>query len=265
MSLDSDRLFRRIWLANGILLFIVLLAGAGMTGIAALRGLWDTENGVRPASGHPPPAADLRPRAVRYDAPERILGSRWMLALVRYGTDYGERSSNGLGLGSAVSERSYGREGPLVNVMFLPADAGPGRLLLDRAGYIQNLDFPRARRHRGEEPIDSVPWITYAIAFEDTDRSGRLDADDAAELYISDLDGARFRRVLPSDLRVRATQVLPDQRLLIMALDARGGERKPEDQLPQRAFRFNPRTDQLVADVVLDSLAASAGRTLGRR
>jgi hypothetical protein len=265
MSLDTDRMFRRIWLVNGILLLLTLLGSLGIASYGILRDLWDTETGVRPASGHPPPAADLRPRAVRYDAPDRILGSRWMLAQVRYGTDYGERSSNGLGLGSAVTERSYGREGPLVNVMFLPPDAGPGRLLLDRAGYIQNLDFPRERRHRGEEPIDSVPWITYAIAFEDTDRSGRLDPDDAAELYISDLDGTRFRRVLPPGLRVRATQVLPDQRLLITALDARGAERKSEDQLSQRAFRFNPRTDQLVADGVLDSLAASAGRTLGRR
>ena len=58
--------------------------------------------------------------------------------------------------------------------------------------------------------------------------------------------------------------MLPDLQLLVTALDARGSDRKPEDQLPQRAFRFNPRTGGLAADVVLDSLAASAGRLLGR-
>ena len=87
---------------------------------------------------------------------------------------------------------------------------------------------------------------------------------DAAELYISSLDGGNLRRVLPPGLRVRSTQVLPGLQLLVTALDARGGERKPEEQLPQRAFRFNPRTGGLTADLVLDSLAATAGRILGR-
>jgi hypothetical protein len=91
-----------------------------------------------------------------------------------------------------------------------------------------------------------------------------LDYQDAAELYISDLEGGHFRRVLPPGLRVTSTMVLSDRQLLVSALDARGAERKPEDQLPQRAFRFNPRTGELASDVGLDSLAAAAGRILGR-
>jgi hypothetical protein len=70
---------------------------------------------------------------------------------------------------------------------------------------------------------------TYEIAFEDSDRSGRLDHADAAELYISDLDGGNLRRVLPAGFRVRSTQVLPDLQLLVTGLDARNSERKPED------------------------------------
>src|SRR2546430_9828368 len=46
--------------------------------------------------------------------------------------------------------------------------------------------------------LDSLQtWITYDIAFEDTDGDGGLDEDDAASLYVSDLHGGSFRRVLP--------------------------------------------------------------------
>ncbi len=265
MALDSDRLFRRIWFANGILLLVLVVGALGLTGYALLNGLWGKgEHGVRPTAigSHPP--ADLRPRAVRYDDPEPVLNSRWMLVQVRYGADYGEPSSKGLGLGSVAYERGYRTGGPLVNVLFLPVDGGTGRLLLNRPGYIRGIEFSQARPRYPAERIDSVPWITYEIAFKDTDRSGRLDEDDAAELYISDLDGGNLRRVLPPGLRVRSTHLLPGLQLLVTALDARGGERRAEDQLPQRAVRFNPRTGGLTADLVLDSLAATAGHILGR-
>lgn len=264
MPLDSDRLFRRIWLANGILLIVLLIGALGLAGYALLDDLWGKdEQGVRPTADGPHPQADLRPRAIRYDDPEPVLNSRWMLVRVRYGTDYGEPSGGSLGMASAAYERAYRSSGPLVNVLFLPPNGGAGRLLLDRPAYIRFLDFPPVERHP-TEAVDSVPWITYQIAFEDTDRSGQLDEEDAAELYISDLDGGNLRRVLPAGLRVRSMQVLPGLQLLVTALDARGSERKPEDQLPQRAFRFNPRTGGLTPDLVLDSLAATAGRILGR-
>lgn len=263
MPLDTERLFRRIWLTNGILLLALLVGGLGLATYGILNHFWDgDENGVRPAPGGAR-ATDLRPRAIRYDEPERILNSAWTLVQVHYGSDYGASLGGSAGLASGY-ERRAGGEGALVNVMFLPPDGGPGHLLLDRPAHIQSMDFPRERPRFSHEHVDSVPWITYAIAFEDTDRSGRLDYQDAAELYISDLDGGNFRRVLPAGLRASSTQVLPDRQILVLALDGRGAEGKPEDQLPQRAFRFNPRTGELIGDAVLDSLASTAGRILGR-
>jgi len=63
-----------------------------------------------------------------------------------------------------------------------------------------------AARPAGPHPVgelsslqdDSLQaWITYEIAFEDTDGDGGLDENDAASLYVSDLHGGSFRRVLP--------------------------------------------------------------------
>jgi hypothetical protein len=245
-------------------LLLLLVGGLGLAGYGVLNHFWDSdEAGVRPAPGGAR-EADLRPRAVRYDEPEPILSSSWTLVQVHYGSDYGASLGSSPGLVSAAYERRAGGGGALVNVMFLPTGGGPGHLLLDRPAHIQSMEFPRERRRYSEEHVDSVPWITYAIAFEDTDHSGRLDYQDAAELYISDLDGGNFRRVLPAGLRVSSTQVLPDRQLPVLALDGRGSERKSEEQLPQRAFRFNPRTGQLTSDAVLDSLASTAGRILGR-
>ena len=143
MSLDSDRLFRRIWLANGILLLVLLVGALGLAGYALLNELWGTdEHGARPTANGSHPPADLRPRAIRYDDPELVLNSRWLLVQVRYGADYGEPSGSTLGLASA--ERGYRTGGPLVNVLFLPADGGAGRLLLDRPAYIRALGFRRS-------------------------------------------------------------------------------------------------------------------------
>lgn len=265
MSLDLDRFFRGIWLANGALLLIMLLGGLGLGVYGLLSGLWGREErGVQAISTGAPPAEAVRPRAVRYGEPQRLLNSRWMLVQVHYGTDYAKSSGRSMTLASGAYERRYDVGGPLVNVMFLPPDSGPGRLLLDRPAYIRDLEFPAERPRYANEQIDSVPWIAYAVAFEDTDHSGRLDHEDAVELYLSDLDGGNFRRVLPAGLRVSSTQVLPNQQLLVSALDARGADGELEDQLPQRAFRFNPETNELTSDAAIDSLATSAGRILGR-
>jgi hypothetical protein len=262
MPISSELLFRRVWLTNGILLLVLLLGTLGMAGYGLLNSLWNTdEHGVRPTSKKgAPDSSELRPRAIRYDEPDAILNTDWMLLQVRYGTDYGRHGT----LASGLYERSYSAGGPLVNVVFLPPRGGQGRLLLDRPAYIRQLEFPREHPRYPVERIDSVPWITYAIVFEDTDGSGRLDEDDAAELYMSDLDGSRFRRVLPPGLQVHSTELLPDRRLLVTALEARGGRNTPGDQLPLRAFRYDPRTGQVTSDAVLDSLAAKAGRILGR-
>jgi hypothetical protein len=266
MPLSTDRFFRRVWLANGVLGFVLLLGLIGMLGYSLLEGLWSTdERGVRPSAKRSPSSNEVRPRAIRYDQPVGLVNSDWMLVQVHYGVGYGEPSDFSLGPHMSTAYRDYRSGGPVVNVIFLPPDGGPGRLLLNRPAYIRELDFPEEPRRYPDQRVDSVPWITYAIAFEDTDRSGRLDRDDVAELYISDLDGGRFRRVLPPGLRHRSTRLLPGRKLLVTALDARGDGSKPEeDQLPQRAFRFNPRTGELVSDAVLDSLAGTAGRILGR-
>jgi hypothetical protein len=260
MIMDSDRLFKRIWLVNGILFLLFLI---GVVGIAIMDFADDDDSGVQAAEKHEALPADLRPRAVRYDKPEKILNSPASLVQVRYGKDFGDRPNVSLSVGMSHYARSYGVHGPVVNVMFLAGGGGPGRLILDRAAYIKELTFPPEHRRYDSERVDTVPWITYAIAFADTDRNGRLDDGDAAELYLSDLDGGHFRRVLAPGLQVLATKVLPEQQLLVLALE-QGSQGKDPDQLRQRAFRFNPRTNQVTADVVLDSLAANAGRILGR-
>jgi hypothetical protein len=262
MALNNDQLFRRIWLINGILFLLLFIGTLVLGGLALLpdRNSW----GVQATRKSEVAADSVRPRDIRYDKPAAVLNSQSTLVRVRYGTDYGEMSNGSSGLGSSHYERAY-NPGPTVNVIFLPREGGPGRLLLDRPAYIQNLEFPGDRRDPEDRLKDSVPWITYAIAFEDTDQSGRMDYNDAAELYISDLDGGNLRRVLQPGFHVLSTEVLPGRELLVLALDGRGVKAKARDQLTQRAFRFNPRTNVLGPVPVLDSLAAKAGHILGRR
>ena len=174
MPLNTDRLFRRIWLANGIVLLLLMIGALVLVGFSFFEGRGPP--GIRPTANGKVPAADVRPRAIRYDQPEPIRNSRSALVRVRYGTDYSERSSASIGLSSQHYERAY-NPGLIVNVIFLPRDGGPGRLLLERAAFIQDLDFPREGRRDPDirslirspgsptplplrTPTTAVAWIT---------------------------------------------------------------------------------------------------------
>lgn len=259
MAFNWDRWTTRLWFINGVFVLPIAVIGCVMLVVAMVSetGWFHRPAGVVPTTDTMGVVDSLAPRAVRYGNPVTVWGTPVRLIRVQFGEAYA-RSGAGLGAGYAsYARRDY--DGPTVNVMFLDGPDGPGRLLLDRAAYIRRLSHPADRS-------DSLlTWISYEIALTDTDRDGRLDEDDSAELYISDLHGRNLRRVLPAGWHAVDYEPLTRGRLLILALEPPAdGQHLPEDERRQRAFVYDIRSGALSQHGTVDSLGDRAGRIVGR-
>ena len=247
---DMDRWLKRLWLVNGVLLLLLTLLGTGALVVTWLSGAFGGKNTVlapAPAGG-----AAAKPRAVRYSPPRPIWGSKTRVVVVRYG-----KGQQGAGMGFASYEYREA-DGPVVNLLFLTGTA-PGRVLLDKPAYVGDFDYPSSKD-------DSLQhWLTYQIAFEDTNGDGRLDSDDRVDLYVSDLDGSNLRRVLPFGMRLVDHHAVGDGRhLVVTALQVPKDWRGSDDELLQRAFLYDVPTGTTAPYAALDSLVRDAARVLAR-
>ena len=249
---DMDRWLKRLWMVNGVLLLVLLVLGGGALLVTWLSGAFSSNNAVlAPDSSR---GTAVKPRAVRYSPPRPIWGTKTRIVIVRYG-----KRQQGAGVGFGSGSYEYRDEGgPVVNLLFLTGES-PGRVLLDKPAYVSWFDYPSSKD-------DSLQhWLSYQIAFEDTNKDGRLDSDDRVDLYVSDLDGSHLRRVLPPGMRVLDQQALGDGRhLIVTALQVPKDWRGSDDELPQRAFLYDVPTGTATPYAALDSLARDAARTLAR-
>jgi len=250
--MDQERVLKRVWLINGVLLVVLLGALAVWLTYSLVSDWLRREPRIATTRDDAPRRGEAR--AIRYDAPKAIWKSTTRIVLIRYGEAF-ERPSPELGSGYSYTDRYT----PYVNVIFLEPGDGPGRLLLDRPAFIRTVDFPRSK----DDSLQS--WITYEIALEDTDRDGGLDEDDAVSLYVSDLHGGAFHRVLPEGWSVFEQQPLRDGRhILVLAVRSATSEgRRSREQAPERAFLYDVQTSRSEPYAMLDSLATRAGRIVG--
>jgi hypothetical protein len=257
---DMDRWLKRLWMVNGVLLLGLLVLGTGALLVSWLSGAFGGKNSV--VAPDTTRAGPIKPRAVRFSAPREIWSTKTRVVIVRYG-----KGQQGAGFGSG-SDMSSGAaylyrgdrdsDGPRVNLIFLTGTE-PGRVLLDRPAFISWLDYPT-------DKSDSLQrWITYHIAFDDSNKDGRLDSDDRSELYVSDLEGSDLRRVLPPGMRLLDEDPLGDGRhLIVTALQVPNDWRGSEDELRERAYLYDVPTGVTTPYVGLDSLVQRAARVLGR-
>lgn len=259
MTLNTERLSKRLWLVNGVLLLAALVVVLLLIGYVAVG---ERMFAVEPAAVRAEPVVQAgRPaRAVRFGEPEQIRGTEMRLVAVRHG--HGDVHQRGAGIGSSSSYGGHWRDGPLVNVLFLDPKSGEGRLLLDRAAFIEAIDKPR----QDEDPLRRL--IVYRIVFADSDGDGELSEKDGAELWVSDLEGRGFRRASPEGFFARGHTFLEGGRqLLILAVErpTPGQRNVGEEQMPQRTFTYDAASQTTRPLVALDSLALAAGRLVGGR
>ena len=248
----DDLWLKRIWLVNGVVLLPLMLFALG---VLVYSAVFD-EGGAQASVDLPSEASQpLGSRALRYDEPKSILGTRTLLVQVRYRTAYVPQEFFGV---SGYSSRGAYWQEPIVNVLFIDS-TGTARLLLDRPAYIRRLNYPSSE-------ADSLQrWMSYEIAFDDTNDDGKLGEDDLASLYLTDLTGRRLRPVLPERFRVRwHGPFARGQQILLYALEEAADRRRSEDQLPQRAFLYDVARDSLVPFAEVNQTIDRASAIVGR-
>lgn len=244
MKPSLDRTLKLLWLAIGALLLLFLAAGGVMILAQVIGNAGARSEAERVAAAAPPTVAQGQP--VRYTMPDSIRGTATRIVRVSAGSG-----------GRGASSYGYEGEGTAVNVMFL--DAEGARLLLDRPAFIREVSYPRE-----EDKDEPRAWISYLVALDDTDRSGELDARDAATLYVTDLDGRSLRPVLRPPLRYQSHDAFGPSRILVYALEGPDGAGVHDPRMRQRAFIYDVASGQLAPYAALDSAAARAGRILQR-
>jgi hypothetical protein len=245
MKPSLDRTLKLLWLAIGVLLLTLLSAGGVLILAQWIGNRGAADAAVQIASKDSAPREE--PRAVRFSQPRTIRGTTTRLIAVEYGRAY--EPDGGYASGARHTSEV------VANVVFL--DARGARLLLDRPAHVGSIHYPQ-----GAEDVQR--WIAYRIAFDDTNRDGKLDRRDSAPLYVTDLEGRNLRPVLRPPLRLRSYEVLDAGRMLVYALEPPAGAAVEEDRMRQRAFIYDVASGQLSPYTALDSAAARAGQILRR-
>jgi hypothetical protein len=247
MKPSLDRTVKLLWLAIGALLLLFLVVGGVMVLAQVIGNAGAGREAARVAGEAAPKADEVQP--VRFGMPDSIRGTATRIVML-----------DGGGLTHESRRERYGSADPpgdQANVMFLDGDGV--RLLLDRPAYIREVSYPK--------PGEADPprqWISYVLALEDSDRSGKLDGRDHVALYVTDLDGRDLRPVLSPPLRYRSHQALGPARILVYALQPPADAQVDEYLMRQRAFIYDVASGQLAPYVALDSAAERAGRILRR-
>lgn len=258
--MNIDRWLKRLWMVIGIVLLpLVMYGAASLIGDLLGRRFRGNDRIEVPDLG----AVDstTRPRAVRYDQPERVLGSVATLVMVRYGSAQAEE---GAGLGGSrnlsLSSSYNGRFSPAINVIFFSPGDSEGTLLFDQPAFVSGVRFPSG-------PDDSLrTWLEYEVALQDTDGDRRLDEKDEVSLYVSDLAGRGLTRVLPEGQSyVSSSMGLKPGTILVYSLEIpAGANHSDRDRWRQRAFEYSLATKTATPYPALENPASRAGQILSK-
>lgn len=254
-----DAWLKRLWLVNGFALLVLTVVLGGMAASSAVTGWRYERDVVHVAAPGEATSPDPTPRAVRIGNLVPIRGTTTRLAVVQHGRS--QLDPDVLRLAGSMGE--YSRfQGPDVNVVFVDPGDEPGRLLLDVPAIVLRVDHPSPR----DTTFRERNWIAYWIVTADTNRNGRLDGDDRAELYVSELDGTGLRRVLDDRYHPESFEPIGDgSRIRILALEGplEMWVESP-DRLPQRVLVYDHRTGAVEPDRALNELIERAGAVLTR-
>ena len=82
------------------------------------------------------------------------------------------------------------------NILFLDKDYEVIGALLDKKGFISEIQINHGRYYYRDDKVDTtVKHIAYSIGFDDSNSDGKLDGKDTYDLYISDHNGKNLVRV----------------------------------------------------------------------
>lgn len=242
MTTRLDRVLRWVWLIIGVLLLIVIVSSLVFVASEAIGGRGGGSSAPDSTSASVDADSGTAESPLRYDPPEAIHGSAARIVMIRRGSGYTYRST--------ASPAPASGEAPAVNVAFLEGEGA--RLLLSQPAYIRRVAFPGSPHVAAG---DTLRWIVYEMALEDSNGNGRMDESDQRSLYVTDLQGRGLRRVLPAGYELRDWAPQPGGSLIVTGVQLA----KDAGAMAQRAFVVDA-AGAVRPHAALDSVIDAAAR-----
>jgi hypothetical protein len=211
--MELNRFLKIVWTINGAILLVIFILMAFTLGSELIDKFSYREPQVIVGEELEEAKKEgLVLQGLEVGTPQAIYNSDVYLLSVRLKT-YERPKSTSFGSRSKLKiDAAYGND--VVNFIFLDKDMQPVNTLLDRKAFIKSYTYPeRPMQDRRQEEVVQHN-ISYEIAFEDSNKDGKIDDEDNSDLFITDLTGKNLTQVT-NGIDVLSYRFLDSARILI--------------------------------------------------
>ena len=211
--MELNRFLKIVWTINGVILLVIFILMAVTLGGELIDKFSYKESKIIVGEELEEAKKEgLVLQGLEVGTPQAIYNSDVYILSVKLKTYERPRSTNFGSPSKLKIDATYGND--VVNFIFLDKDMQPVSTLLDRKAFIKSYTYPdRAMRERLSEEVVQQN-ISYEIAFEDSNKDGKIDDDDNSDLFITDLTGKNLTQVT-TGIDVLSFRFLDSARILI--------------------------------------------------
>ena len=144
-------------------------------------------------------------QGLRYYSPSSLYNSKNMYIPISLLTYEEEKRLNKMAASANDFNEAFLK---YVNVIFIDENYKVIRSLVNKKASIKQIEEQyKTNGYNNKELDTSVKYIAYMIAFEDSNKDGKLNSNDSHDLYISDLSGNNLKKVT-SNIEVQSFQFI---------------------------------------------------------
>lgn len=248
-------LSKKIWLINGILVLIIILYLLYRIGDAIyLEYFAEISHGgvIVGEERAKAKTQGVELQTIRYSKPTKLLNTDYKLIIIDQ-TDY-EIPRKVLEMAKSANDFRYG---VTINAILFNEEKDDYKLILDKVACIKQLNAPTWKG-------DSLQhYILYDIAFHDTNNDGKINEKDEGVLFISELDGTDFTKIIPDSLKmISYNETEKRDRIEIACLQRPHDKDIPEEHWEQVTCYYDLSKKELIIDSKLNTLIEKARQIL---
>ena len=233
-DMQIDIWLKRIWFAIGVMVLVLAMIGVTAYVIDLLPSTKPHTGPMVGPKAQPRGPDSLVVQGITLAPPIRVGRTDVLYIGIRV------RDLNNAVPAAALETFRYSGAPPpqqdLVNIVFTKIDGSGAYPLLNRRAFIRTVDIPSE-----EDSLQS--YNLYDIAFDDTDKDGRITSQDSSQLFISDLNGERLTRVTARGDILAWFEKSTDGKQVFILVKRRPttAEMSPEDW-PEEMFALDTKT-----------------------
>ncbi|MSS71830.1 MAG: hypothetical protein EXS64_10115 [Candidatus Latescibacteria bacterium] len=152
----------------------------------------------------------------------------------------------------------YTEDPSTVNLLFFSDQGSDAHLLFDREVFIKFAEIPH-------DSADSQDYALYLVVRDDSNGDGRMNSEDNAGLWLSDLYGHNLKQITPDSLVVQSLSKSEDRKQIYMVVRIKPKDRKePREHWDQAIYMYGVEQKHL-KPMLVDQTVLQKARSLLQR